>query len=75
MNQFFQGFSITVCPLESDSSKRNMIEFFSAGWRQPNRIDSKDPLSVVSVEFLEPDDGDFSFSWLELSKRPQQGLG
>lgn len=75
MDQFFLGFSITVCPLESDSSKRHLIEFFSAGWRQPNRIESKEPSSVVSVEFLEPDDGDFSFSWLELSKRPLQGLG
>uniref|UniRef100_A0A1B0CN39 CUB domain-containing protein n=1 Tax=Lutzomyia longipalpis TaxID=7200 RepID=A0A1B0CN39_LUTLO len=69
-----EGVSVTACPLDSDSSRRHTIEVFSSGWNRDFSYLATDPPRVVSVEFLEAEDGDFAFSWLEMSKRPPQGL-
>lgn len=50
------------------------MEIFSSGWNRDFGYLATDPPRVVSVEFLEAEDGDFSFSWLEMSRRPPQGL-
>ncbi|XP_059613973.1 uncharacterized protein LOC132260076 [Phlebotomus argentipes] len=69
-----EGLSITACPLGSDAGRRHTVEIFSSGWNRDFGYLATDPPRAVSVEFLEAEDGDFSFSWLEMSKRPPQGL-
>ncbi|GAB0095570.1 uncharacterized protein DMENIID0001_109660 [Sergentomyia squamirostris] len=69
-----EGVSVTACPLASDAGRRYMIEMFSSGWNREFSYLATDPPRVISVEFLEAEDGDFTFSWLEMQRRPPQGL-
>ncbi|XP_055630213.1 uncharacterized protein LOC129771009 isoform X2 [Toxorhynchites rutilus septentrionalis] len=69
-----EGVSITVCPLPDDTTHRHVVEVFSAGWTQHQPYFESEPSRVISVEFLQPDDGTYSFSWLELTRRPPPGL-
>ncbi|XP_058836455.1 uncharacterized protein LOC131693017 isoform X2 [Topomyia yanbarensis] len=64
-----EGVSITACPLPDDTGHRHVVEVFSAGWSRKHPYFGADPSKVISVEFLHPDSGPYSFSWLELSKR------
>ncbi|XP_055536271.1 uncharacterized protein LOC129724969 isoform X2 [Wyeomyia smithii] len=65
-----EGVSVTACPLPDDTSHRHTVEVFSAGWTRKHPNFELEPSKVISVEFLQPDHGEYSFSWLELSKRP-----
>lgn len=69
-----EGVQVTACPLDEDANKKYMVEVFSAGWNRKIDYQISEPPQVLSVEFLEPEDGEFSFSWLELSKMPPQGF-
>lgn len=65
---------ITGCPTDSDESTNHIVEVFSAGWNKRFDFEAIEYSQVISVEYLEPEDGNFIFSWLELSKLPAQGF-
>ncbi|XP_053674728.1 uncharacterized protein LOC128725034 [Anopheles nili] len=66
-----EGVSVTACPLPEETSHRHVVEVFSAGWGRKHPFFGAEASRVVSVEFLNPDDGGhYAFSWLELTKRP-----
>lgn len=65
-----EGIQITACPLDEDSSSKHIVEVFSAGWNRGINYQASEPKQVISVEFLEPHSGEYTFTWLELSKMP-----
>lgn len=65
-----EGVSLTVCPLPDDTPHRHLVEVFSAGWTHKQPYFGIEPSKVISIEFIHPDDGPYSFTWLEISKRP-----
>ncbi|XP_038115047.1 uncharacterized protein LOC6050731 isoform X2 [Culex quinquefasciatus] len=69
-----EGVSVTACPLPDDTSHRHVVEVFSAGWTRKHPHFGIEPSKVISVEFLQPDNGAYSFSWLELTKRPAKSF-
>lgn len=69
-----EGVSITACPLGQDAARKHVVEVYSSGWNSKIDFQAKFASKVVSVEFLEPEDGDYSFTWLELTRKPPQGL-
>ncbi|XP_058457818.1 uncharacterized protein LOC131434755 isoform X2 [Malaya genurostris] len=64
-----EGVSVTACPLPDDTAHRHVVEVFSAGWNRKHPNFGAEPSKAISVEFLQPENGPYSFSWLELSKR------
>ena len=65
-----EGISVTACPLSDDASSRHNVEVFSTGWARKAPFYGAEPSKVVSIEFINPDDEEYSFTWLELSKKP-----
>ncbi|XP_052859858.1 uncharacterized protein LOC128267111 [Anopheles cruzii] len=65
-----EGISVTACPLPDESKHQHVVEVFSAGWGRKHPFFGPETSRVVSVEFLNPEDGQYAFSWLELTKRP-----
>lgn len=70
-----EGVTLTVCPLADDTTHRHVVEVFSAGWTHKHPHFGIEPSKVISIEFLHPDDGAYSFTWLEISKRPSPSDG
>ncbi|XP_050073509.1 uncharacterized protein LOC126561419 isoform X1 [Anopheles maculipalpis] len=65
-----EGISVTACPLPEETKHRHVVEVFSAGWGRKHPFFGAEASRVVSVEFLNPDEGGhYAFSWLELTKR------
>ncbi|XP_035794280.1 uncharacterized protein LOC118467651 isoform X1 [Anopheles albimanus] len=64
-----EGISVTACPLPEDTNHRHVVEVFSAGWSRKHPFFGAEASRVVSIEFLNPEDGSYAFSWLELTKR------
>uniref|UniRef100_A0A182YNW7 DUF7805 domain-containing protein n=1 Tax=Anopheles stephensi TaxID=30069 RepID=A0A182YNW7_ANOST len=65
-----EGISVTACPLPEETKHRHVVEVFSAGWGRKHPFFGAEASRVVSVEFLNPDEGGhYTFSWLELTKR------
>lgn len=69
-----EGIQITACPMDEDSSSKYIVEVFSAGWNRKIDYETVEPSQVISVEFLEPQSGEYTFTWLELSKMPPPSL-
>ncbi|XP_073842402.1 uncharacterized protein isoform X2 [Musca autumnalis] len=65
-----EGLSITACPLSSDSKAYEFVEIFSAGWNERPNFAIANRSKAISVEFLRPENGDFSFNWMELIPGP-----
>lgn len=66
----FVGLTITACPLAPDSKAYEYVEIFSAGWNERPNFAIANRSKAISVEFLRPENGDFSFNWMELIPGP-----
>lgn len=64
------GLTITACPLAPNSRAYEYVEIFSAGWNERPNFAISNRSKAISVEFLRPQNGDFSFSWMEITPRP-----
>lgn len=64
------GLTITACPLAPDSKAYEYVEIFSAGWNERPNFAIANRSKAISVEFLRPENGDFSFNWMELIPGP-----
>ncbi|XP_037908293.1 uncharacterized protein LOC119649946 isoform X2 [Hermetia illucens] len=69
-----EGASITACPLDENSGIYEYVEIFSAGWKEKTDYEHGNPSKVISVEFLRPENGEYSFTWMEMIPRPPLGL-
>lgn len=69
-----EGVSITACPLSDNSAQDHYVEMFSAGWHDQHNFDEPLVSRAVSIEYINPDHEDYSFTWLELVPRPPMGL-
>uniref|UniRef100_A0A1B0BBU0 DUF7805 domain-containing protein n=1 Tax=Glossina palpalis gambiensis TaxID=67801 RepID=A0A1B0BBU0_9MUSC len=69
-----EGLTITACPLAPDSKAYEFVEIFSAGWNERPNFALVNRSKAISVEFLRPANGDFSFNWMELIPRPTISL-
>ncbi|XP_075160932.1 uncharacterized protein LOC142233787 [Haematobia irritans] len=65
-----EGLTITACPLSPDSKAYEFVEIFSAGWNERPNFSIANRSKAISVEFLRPENGDFSFNWMELIPGP-----
>ncbi|XP_046807625.1 uncharacterized protein LOC111683168 isoform X2 [Lucilia cuprina] len=65
-----EGLTITACPLAPDSKAYEYVEIFSAGWNERPNFAIANRSKAISVEFLRPENGDFSFNWMELIPGP-----
>ncbi|XP_059217069.1 uncharacterized protein LOC106091151 isoform X2 [Stomoxys calcitrans] len=65
-----EGLTITACPLSPDSKAYEFVEIFSAGWNERPNFAIANRSKAISVEFLRPENGDFSFNWMELIPGP-----
>lgn len=64
------GLTITACPLDPNSRTYEYVEIFSAGWNERPNFAISNRSKAISVEFLRPQNGYFSFSWMEITPRP-----
>lgn len=64
------GLTITACPLAPDSKSYEFVEIFSTGWNERPNFAIANRSKAISVEFLRPENGDFSFNWMELIPGP-----
>lgn len=69
-----EGLSITVCPEHENSLDSSFVEIFSSGWDSYNDFKVERPIRSISVEFLNPDDQDYQFTWFEMVPRVSLGL-
>ncbi|XP_049313230.1 uncharacterized protein LOC105221859 isoform X3 [Bactrocera dorsalis] len=65
-----EGLTITACPLSPDSKAYEFVEIFSAGWNERPIYSIANRSKAISVEYLRPENGDFTFNWMELVPRP-----
>ncbi|XP_030385378.1 uncharacterized protein LOC115632387 isoform X2 [Scaptodrosophila lebanonensis] len=65
-----EGLSITACPLSPDSNAYEFVEIFSAGWNERPNFALVNRSKAISIEFLRPGNGEFTFNWMELAPRP-----
>lgn len=74
-----EGITITACPLPQDYSRRHVVEVFSSGWHSKSIFHQHELSPVLSFELLsDPEDWEeYSFSYLELTRRPPlaEGIG
>lgn len=64
------GLTIVACPLSPDSSTYEFVEIFSSGWNERPNFALINRSRAISVEFLRPSNGEYSFNWMELVPRP-----
>lgn len=69
-----EGLSITVCPGHENSNDDSFVEMFSSGWESYNDFKEERPERSISVEYLDPDDQDYQFTWFEMVPRVALGL-
>lgn len=69
-NSFPSGLTIVACPLSPDSSAYEFVEIFSSGWNERPNFALINRSRAISVEFLRPGNGEYSFNWMELIPRP-----
>lgn len=55
--------------MDHDVSHRHVVEVFSAGWDRKNVYEHVNVSPVICVEYLEPVDGSFAITWLELTRK------
>ncbi|KAH8286094.1 hypothetical protein KR054_002518, partial [Drosophila jambulina] len=65
-----EGLTIVACPLSPDSSAYEFVEIFSSGWNERPNFALINRSRAISVEFLRPGNGEYSFNWMELIPRP-----
>ncbi|XP_037938714.1 uncharacterized protein LOC119671912 isoform X1 [Teleopsis dalmanni] len=65
-----EGLTITACPLGPDSKAYEFVEIFSAGWNERPNYAIANRSKAISVEFLRPENGEFTFNWMEILPRP-----
>lgn len=70
IKHIFLGLTITACPLSPDSKAYEFVEIFSAGWNERPIYSIANRSKAISVEYLRPENGDFTFNWMELVPRP-----
>lgn len=70
----FAGITITACPLEEGSNAYEFVEIFSTGWNEKADFTIVNRSKAISIEFLRPTNGDFTFNWMEIVPRPPTGL-
>lgn len=64
------GLTIVACPLSPDSSAYEFVEIFSSGWNERPNFALANRSRAISVEFLRPSNGEYTFNWMELVPRP-----
>lgn len=69
-----EGLSITVCPGHQNSLDNSFVEMFSSGWDSFNDFKDVQPIRSISVEYLDPDDQNYQFTWFEMVPRVALGL-
>ncbi|EDW68632.2 uncharacterized protein [Drosophila virilis] len=65
-----EGLTIVACPLSPDSNAYEFVEIFSSGWNERPNFALINHSRAISVEFLRPSNGDYTFNWMELVPRP-----
>ncbi|XP_017861192.1 PREDICTED: uncharacterized protein LOC108612730 isoform X2 [Drosophila arizonae] len=65
-----EGLTIVACPLSPDSNAYEFVEIFSSGWNERPNFALMNRSRAISVEFLRPSNGEYSFNWMELVPRP-----
>lgn len=68
------GTTITACPLSENSARSDYVEMFSAGWHDQHNFHEPFRSRAISVEFVNPDHEDYTFTWLEMVAKPALGL-
>lgn len=69
-----EGLSVTACPASENSADNSFVEIFSSGWDSYNQFKDLHPMRSISIEYLDPDDEDYSFTWFEMVPRVSLGL-
>lgn len=69
-----EGSSITACPLSENSALNDYVEMFSSGWHDQHNFKEPRFPAGISVEYINPDHEEYSFTWMEMVPRPHQGL-
>lgn len=69
-----EGLSITACPTTDNSVDYGFVEIFSSGWDSYNDFKDIRPVRSISVEYIDPDDQDYQFTWFEIVPRVSLGL-
>lgn len=69
-----EGLSITACPTIENSADSSFVEIFSSGWDTYNEFKDEHPIRSISVEYMDPDDQDYQFTWFEMVPRVSLGL-
>ncbi|XP_034481213.1 uncharacterized protein LOC117786905 [Drosophila innubila] len=65
-----EGLTIVACPLSPDSNAYEFVEIFSSGWNERPNFALINRSKAISVEFLRPSNGEYTFNWMELVPRP-----
>lgn len=70
------GLSVTACPAHPNSADNSFVEIFSAGWDTLHEFKDTNPNVVksISVEYIDPDEEDYQFTWFEMVPRVSLGL-
>ncbi|XP_031626059.1 uncharacterized protein LOC116342540 [Contarinia nasturtii] len=69
-----EGLSITACPSTENSADYGFVEIFSSGWESYNDFKDVHPIRSISIEYIDPDDQDYQFTWFEIVPRVSLGL-
>ncbi|XP_033240183.1 uncharacterized protein [Drosophila pseudoobscura] len=65
-----EGLTIVACPLSPDSNGYEFVEIYSSGWNERPNFALVNRSRAISVEFLRPGNGEYTFNWMELVPRP-----
>lgn len=70
------GLSVTACPSHPNSADNSFIEIFSSGWDTLNDFKESmpNPIKSISIEYIDPDEEDYQFTWFEMVPRVSLGL-
>lgn len=70
------GLSVTACPAHPNSADNSFVEIFSSGWDTLHEFKDTNPNAVksISVEYIDPDEEDYQFTWFEMVPRVSLGL-
>lgn len=69
-----EGLSVTACPASENSADNSFVEIFSSGWDSSNDFKEIKPIRSISVEYIDPDEEDYQFTWFEMVPRVSLGL-
>lgn len=69
-----EGLSVTACPASENSADNSFVEIFSSGWDSSNDFREIKPMRSISIEYIDPDEEDYQFTWFEMVPRVSLGL-